>query len=102
VCTDTPALEAPVDRLTYFRVVGASVTLVSGKGVILIIIVTGVAECNTTLCSTSAAVSLRSWPVIKIARLASLSKTSLIYIIYRWEWLGDMQGLFNIRLDHDS
>jgi hypothetical protein len=73
-CTDTPALEAPIDRLTYFRVVGASVT-VTRKGAILIVIVTGVAECDTTLCS--AAVSLRSWPCDK-NRLALLSKTNCL------------------------
>ena len=61
-CTDSPAFEAPIHRLTHFRVVGTSFT-VARKGAILIIIVTGVAECYTTLCS--AAVSLRIWPAIK-------------------------------------
>ena len=61
--TDAPALEAPVDRLTCFRVVGASIT-VTRKRMILVVIVTGVAVCDATLCT--AAVSLRSWPVIKI------------------------------------
>ncbi|MCG8626225.1 MAG: hypothetical protein MJE68_30035 [Proteobacteria bacterium] len=48
--TCVPALEAPVYCLTWFRVVGASIT-VTGKGTILVVIVTGVTECDATLCT---------------------------------------------------